>query len=75
MSKNELLDYSLEESTRVFTPLYLNDLFWLNHLVDNPVAYDAYMWELIDKWTIPDEEQRVVEHDIEKYCPKPEDNR
>lgn len=74
MAENELEQYADEVAQRVFEPLYKNDLFWLDHLEQsgNQLAYYAYLYELIDTWTVPDETQRMVEYDIEKYCPRPE---
>ena len=73
MSNNELLDYALQESHRVFNPLYLNDVFWLDHLKDNPNGYYAYIEQLMNDWELPDEDKKLVELDIQLYCPKPDE--
>jgi hypothetical protein len=66
----DLEEWADDYVTEVFTPLYLTDLFMLDRLKGNDAAYCNFMWALTDKWTVPDEEQKEVEADIQKYCPK-----
>lgn len=81
MKQTELECFADRLATDVFTPLYLNDLFILNRLKDNPNAYNAFIDELLVKWHVPDEDALPKKGEIMVYdcpeiedLPKPEDN-
>ena len=75
MKNNELLNYALEVSDNTFRPLYLNAMFWLNHLVDNPAAYNAYIDELLEEWDVPDEDTDPDEEIFSLMCQEENDAR
>jgi len=68
---SELEEWADQYVTGAFTNLYKTDLFLLDRLQNYPVAYDAMLNKLLDDWTVPDEEQKVVEEQLATYCPKP----
>jgi len=69
---NPLEDFADDYVREVFTPLYKNDLFLLDLLKSNECAWYAFLCELTEKWTIPVEEQQIIECQLEKYVPKKE---
>lgn len=55
---NELEQFADEYVQTQFESLYKTDLWMLARLIPNPCAYEAFLDELVVRWTVPQEERK-----------------